>query len=86
MFLLLSTLRRSVAVILPVCLLCLRFGCMAICSHHLEEALKADAHSVTVCNTDENCPITVAVAKTLPERSYLSSVAGGAAHLMTRRL
>lgn len=78
-----STLRGSVAVILPVCLLCLQLGCVAICSHHLEEAQKADAHSVTVCAIDENCPITAAVVNALPERSFLSSVAGGAAHLMT---
>jgi hypothetical protein len=83
MFLRFSTLRKSGAVILPVCLLWLHFGCISICSHHLEEVLKADARSVTVCDTDENCPITAAVVNALPERSFLSSAAVGAAHLMT---
>jgi hypothetical protein len=67
---------------LPLCLLYLHFGCIAICSHHLEEVLKADAHSVAVCDTDENCPITAAITSVLPERSFLLSVISGPAPLM----
>jgi len=78
MFPSLSTLRKSVAGILPLCLLYLHFGCIAICSHHLDDILKADAHSVTVCDTDENCPITAAVTNALPERSFPSPVAPSA--------
>jgi hypothetical protein len=76
MFPSLSTLRKSVASMLPVCLLCLHFGCVAICSHHLDDLLKAGAHGLTVCDTDENCPITPAVTSVLPERTFLSSVIG----------
>jgi hypothetical protein len=79
-----STLRKYVACILPLCLLCLRFGCVAICSHHLEEAQKACAHGVTALHADEDCPITPAVANALSERSFLSAAVDGAPPLIAQ--
>jgi len=78
-----STLRKSVAVTLPICLMWLMLGCVAICSHRLEESSKADTHCITAFHTDEDCPITAASASVLLERSFLSPVTGGAVGLAT---
>jgi hypothetical protein len=77
-----SALRKLAAGMLPVCLLCLRLGCVVICSHHLEESQKDGDRGVTTLHTDEDCPITPAVANALRERSFFSAVVGGAAPLI----
>ena len=68
----------------PVCLLCLRFSCVAICSHHLEETPKGDTHSLAACQFEEECPINAAVTSALPQQSFRSSaVVGGDMSLVT---
>ena len=42
-------------------LLCMRLGCVVICSYLLEESLNREAQGVTTLQSDESCPITSAL-------------------------
>ncbi len=81
----LHTVRVPLAILLSACLLCLRLGCVAICSNHLEEASKTGSHNLavdcTIGSIDVTCPIATGVTSALPERSFVSPIIVGAVNL-----
>jgi hypothetical protein len=69
-------LEKSVVSVLSACLLRLTLGCLAICSHHIEEVSIIDAHSVAATCEVEACLMISAALKTIPERPVQTPAMG----------
>jgi hypothetical protein len=67
-----QALKKVVVSAMSACLLCLAFGCLAVCFHHIDEVSSIDAQSVAATCEVEECSVISAVLKTMPERPVLS--------------